>query len=197
MKLLTSLRDTYCPPLGARLASGGLLRPTANHQSGFMFVAIILIVLVIFSISIVSGADDFAFSPDPTGKPSPTTSPTATPSAGTVPTATPDPSAGWTVSYISEGCTQEIIPYQKGKLTSTGLSNGYITIEVINGSSSQRILSTQFNPPQTIYDMKLSNKDNFHNLTWRINLYEGGTGSGNNFTGGTLKASYNGSPTGC
>jgi len=184
MKLLTSIRDTYC-----------LLRPTANPQSGFMFVAIILIVLVIFSISIVSGADDFAFSPDPTGKPSPTTSPTATPSAGTI---TPTPaSTAWTVSYISEGCTQEIIPYQKGKLTSTGLSNGYITIEVINGSSSQRILSTQFSSPQTIYDLKLSNKDNFHNLTWRINLYEGGTGSGNNFTGGTLKASYNGSPTGC
>jgi hypothetical protein len=161
-----------------------------------MFVAIILIVLVIFSISIVSGADDFAFSPDPTGKPSPSISPTATPSAGTI-TPPPANTAGWSLSYNPEGCIQEVVPYQKGRLVANGLTSGYITIETINGTSSNTILSSQFSPSQVTYILSLSNSDGFNSSPWRINIYEGGIGSGGNYTGGTKQADFNTNPTGC
>lgn len=180
----------------------GRLSTTRSSERGFMFVAIIFIVIIIFSISIVSGADDFAFSPEPTGKPTPTTSPTATPIAGTItttttPTPTPDPSAGWSITYTFSECVPEIIPVAKGQATAVGTAIGYVDVEVSNGSAFQKILSLPFNPTTSNYELELSNNDGFSSNPWRINIYSEGTQSGGAFSGVTLQNTFNGTPTGC
>ena len=173
--------------------------PATNPQKGFALVAIIFVVLVIFSIALVSGAVNFEYSPDPTGKPTPSTSPTATPSAGTVPTATPDPSAGWSISFshTPSDCIQETTPVLRGALTASGNSNGYVLVEVLVGGSPQTILTAAFTAPQMTADLNLSSKDGFSTNPWRLTLYEGGTQSGGRFSGGVQQAVYDGTPTGC
>ena len=173
------------------------LRATRSSEQGFAMVAIIFIVLVIFSISIVSGADDFAFSPDPTGKPSPTISPTATPSAGTVPTATPDPSAGWTISYTIDSCENGVA---KGKVTATGPANGYMTLELQDACGNYSIRSSEaFLPPDGPgpSDLTLNSSAGYNTRPWRLNLFEGGSGTRDNYSGGTLRNTIQGTPTGC
>jgi len=160
-----------------------------------MFVAIILIVLVIFSISIVSGADDFAFSPDPTGKPSPTISPTATPSAGTV-TPTPANTSGWNIAVSFLGCDINGVP--KAIINSTGSENGYINLEVSDTSGGSREIATaNFLSPASINTATLLNSVGFNTKVWRVNLYSGGNLTNDKWSGGTLKATANGNPTGC
>lgn len=177
-------------------------RLITNHysQSGFAFIAIILIMLVIFSISIVSGADDFAFSPDPTGKPTPTTSPTATPSAGTItptPTPTPDPSTGWSITYVINSCENGIA---KGKVTATGPANGYMTLELQDSSgsyvtkSSEAFLSPDGPGPS---DLTLNSSAGYNTRPWRLNLFEGGSGTRDNYSGGILRNTIQGAPTSC
>ena len=187
MKLLISLRDTYY-----------LLRPTANPQEGFALVAIIFIVLVIFSITRVSGAVNFEYSPEPTGKPAPSTGPTATPSAGTItPTPTPDPSAGWSINYVIENCENGIA---RGKVNATGPANGYITLELQNSSGNYSIQSSEaFLPPDGPGPSTLTLKSSagYNNTPWRLNLFEGGSGSRDNYSGGTLRTSIQGTPTNC
>ena len=65
----------------------------AKNEQGFMFVAIILIVVVIFSITLVSGAEEFTFSPDDPGDTSPTANPSVTisPSVPVTPTTSITP----------------------------------------------------------------------------------------------------------
>lgn len=205
IKFFRSLFTSHQSP--ARHASqlaGVAGRLITNHysQSGFAFIAIILIVLVIFSISIVSGADDFAFSPDPTGKPTPTTSPTATPSAGTItptptPTPTPNQSSGWSINYVIENCENGIA---RGKVNATGPANGYMTLELQNSSGNYSIQSSEaFLPPDGPGPSTLTLKSSagYNNTPWRLNLFEGGSGSRDNYSGGTLRTSIQGTPTNC
>lgn len=165
-----------------------------NSSSGFALVAIIIIILVIFSISIVSGADDFAFSPDPTGKPTPTTSPTATPSAGTI-TPTPNQSVDWSITYVINSCENGIA---KGTISNKGTANGYGTLEQQDSSGNYQIKSSdEFIAPEGPLDLTLISADGYNSTPWRLGLYEGGSGTRDNFSGGILRATIQGAPTNC
>lgn len=179
-----------------KLSTLSLQLSACNSERGFAFIAIIFIVLVIFSITLVSGAVNFEYSPEPTGKPTPSTGPTATPSAGTI-TPTPDPSAGWSINYVIENCENGIA---RGKVNATGPANGYMTLELQNSSGNYSVQSSEaFLPPDGPGPSTLTLKSSagYNNTPWRLNLFEGGSGSRDNYSGGTLRTSIQGTSTNC
>lgn len=157
--------------------------PFAIHHSqrGFALVGIVIAILFVFSIMIVSGSTTFPDTPDLI-------------SDNDNKTETPPPadSSSWSISYTPIGCIEETTPEMETRVTVKGISDGYITIETISDSSTKIILTYKFTSPETTYKLFLSNVDSFNTLSWKINLYEGDVGSG-----GTLKTTYDGSPTGC
>lgn len=165
-----------------------------TSERGFMFVAIILIMLVIFSISIVSGAGNFAFSPDPTEKSSPSTGPTATPSAGTI-TPTPANTAGWKITTTFLGC--DINEFPKADINSTGSENGYIKLEISDVSGFREIATANFLSPVSKNTATLLNSLGFNTKAWRVSLYSGGSPTNNRWSGGNMQATVSGNPTGC
>lgn len=163
---------------------------THSSESGFMFIAIILILLVAFSFTMVSGAKKFEYSPEKV----PGTSATPTPSAGTI-TPTPNQSAGWSITYVINSCENGIA---KGTISNKGTANGYGTLEQQDSSGNYQIKSSdQFVAPEGPLDLTLRSADGYNSTPWRLGLYEGGSGTRDNFSGGTLRATIQGTPTSC
>ncbi|HMS22940.1 MAG TPA: hypothetical protein PKA38_04245 [Candidatus Levybacteria bacterium] len=86
-----------------------------------------------------------------------------------------------------------------------GTAPGYYKIEVKSGevftpiTVNSNIYNT-FEPNQQniqVNDLILSNTNGFNTKPWRATLYEGGTPSGNDLTGGTLKAEKEFEKTNC
>ena len=119
------------------------------------------------------------------------------PSVTTSPTTSPTTTVGWNVSFTKTLCLKETVPQQEGKITASGDQNGYVSIEVQNGESYVVVLTTEFKAPSASYNTILSNKDGFNTKMWRMNIFSGGTRSGNEWVNGTLRSTYSGAATGC
>jgi len=170
------------------------LQPNASRsQSGFAFIAIVLFVIIIFSVMLVSGANDFAYSPEATkASPAGTAQSSPAPSGNaTQPTNTPS----WSITYNIASCANGIV---SGKINPAGTSNGYVTLEIQEASGNYRTTSSdQFSAPNNTLTLILKSQDGYGTTPWRLNLYEGGTGTKDNFSGGTFRATIAGNPTGC
>lgn len=81
----------------------------------------------------------------------------------------------------------------------TNPNPGYISLEISNGAGGFATVDThEFkNTPTSVYELQLPNELGFHNTPWRVRLFEGGTNTGGDFTGGTEKSTQNGTPTNC
>ena len=166
-----------------------------NSQKGFGFVLVIFIVIIIFSISIVSGAAKFEYSPEPPSKLKSSVTPTATPSATTIPNPSPIQDSQWSLSTTTLTCTNGVA---NGVITAVGPVSGYVEVQIREASGSYRTTGSDLTvSPSSSLGLDLPSAQGYSTSDWRLNLYEGGTGSKNNFSGGTLRVTVDGSPTGC
>ncbi len=182
-----------------------------NSQSGQSSIYIVIIIMVvIFAVMFVGGTESLSSgneaSPVSITPSAVADSGSASPSAGsssptttttTSPTASPTTTVGWNVSFTKTLCLKETIPQQEGKITASGDQDGYVSIEVQNGESYVVVLTAEFKAPQVSYNTILSNKDGFNTKNWRMNIFSGGTRSGNQWINGNLKSTYSGTGTGC
>ena len=164
-----------------------ILRSQEGQSSAFI---IIFIVVIVFAVMMSGGAASLfsgnEASPDLTTEtPEPTTD-TVTPSASSS-ASTPGPtnSAGWNVAVTLGSCngaaTKE--PFMTGSMKVTGTANGYVQLEV-DGKS---VGNQSFTAPTGNFPLELSNTFGFNNKPWKAAVY----------SGGTVKATYNGAATNC
>jgi len=178
-KLAKSLRAGHFSPL--------------TSERGYAMVAIILVILVVFSIALVSGSTTFESTPDSIVIRK--TSPTPPASGTTSPTPPPANTAGWKITVKNINCEGS---RAKGYIDLNGVENGYSAIEIRKSDGSYEIIdSEEFKSPLTLVELTLEGSRGFSNSGWRFKLFSGGTKTDTTWTGGVERAVYNGSPTGC
>lgn len=81
----------------------------------------------------------------------------------------------------------------------TSENPGYISLEISNGAGGFASVDThEFkNLPTSVYELELPNELGFNASPWRVRLFEGGTQTNGNFTGGTEKEVKDSSATNC
>lgn len=167
----------------------------ARQQRGNASVLIIIILIVLFSVMLSGGSGSLTSGNIPS--PEPTKTDDDTPAGPTTPPATPTPSTQWNISTTFLGCNVNGFP--KAQIDSSGNENGYIVLEIDNGSGSfDYIASANFLSPASRSYAILHTSRGFGTKPWKVNLYSGGSkASDGKWSGGTLKSSANGNPTGC
>lgn len=169
-----------------------------NSQKGSIFLILIFVVIIVFSLSMVSGAAKFQYSPEPPSLigNNPTATPSATTSPSPSPITSPSPTENqWSISYTISSCENGIA---RINVVGTGTSNGYATVELQNQSREYIVqLSNEFIAPSGTTELILRSVDGYGATPWRLVLFEGGTGAKDIFSGGIQRAIHNGQPTGC
>lgn len=115
--------------------------------------------------------------------------------SGNPPGATP--SAQWDVTLEDSGCNTATgqANYTVGLF---GPSRGYYTLSARTGATYIPILSEQFTQiPNQSVRLELDSDDGFGANPWKVELFEINPSSPESVTGGTLRASQDGQPTGC
>lgn len=161
-----------------------------KSEEGFAFVFILLIVVLVFSITLASGAQKFQYSPETPivpGNPTPTATQSATPSPsqGGIPIPTTPP--GGTINVVLQGCRTTKEPRMEALATVTSTTTGNIVLEVQEGTNYKQLISLSFPGNTANYNLLLHNSLGFNSNSWRIKLMSNGIQS----------AVYNGLPTGC
>ncbi len=161
-----------------------------SPEEGFAFVFILLIVVLVFSITLVSGAQKFQYStetPPVAGNPTPTATQSATPSPSQGGTPIPTTPPGGTINVVLQGCRTTKEPRMEALATVTSTTTGNIVLEVQEGTNYRQLISLSFSGGSTNYNLLLHNSLGFNTNNWRVRLV-----NNNNQT-----AIYNGNPTGC
>lgn len=185
----------------SRLTLDASRSPAAAQQGQSSSVMVIIILVIIFAIMIAGGTGMLFSGNEPSGDPWATEAPadgSGSDSGSGSPTASPSasPSSDWSVNVSFLGCNINGIP--RSVITSTGPQNGYVNMEVDDGTGKYKEIATgEFLSPQSNNTAVLLNKDGFNSYSWKVNLFSGGTKTSDNWSGGTLQKSYNGNPTGC
>lgn len=107
------------------------------------------------------------------------------------------PSAQWEVTLEDGGCnaTTGQALYTAGLF---GPTRGYYTLSVRSGASYTPVLSELFTEiPNQAVRFELDGDDGFRNNPWKVELFEMNPISPESVTGGALKATADGQPTGC
>lgn len=161
-----------------------------RNEKGFAFIAIIMIVVIIFSVLLVSGAEKFELSvADP-----PTQEASSSTEGDPTPTIDPEASA-WDIKYSIETCENGTAT---GTITAVGSVNGYITLERQQADGSFELTSSDiFESPSDTAELLLQSTDGYSTNSWRLKLFEGGSGTKDNYSGGVERADIDGEPTGC
>lgn len=165
-----------------------------SSEKGSIFLILIFAVIIFFSISLVSGATKFQYSPESSSPIS--SSPTATPGTNGTPVVSPSPADNqWNISYTITSCENGLAT---GVITTTSLADGYVVLETQDGSGSylERSSDVATSPTQSL-GLELVPAWNHAASPWRLRLYEGGSGTKDNYSGGTLRNTIEGTPTGC
>lgn len=171
---------------------------------------VILVLVVIFAVmfsgggeSLLSGdrASTVTDTPEPSQVADTTVTPTSTQPTVTPTETQPTPTSvpGWSVSLSSSSCklTSENTPYLDSNLEIVGTSNGYVALEVTEGSITETITTLAFAPPSKNHKVYLHKAQGFSTNPWRVAVYEGGSQVNGQWQAGVEKASYTGDPTGC
>lgn len=157
---------------------------------------IILITMLAFAI-MLSGGSSSLFTGN-VGSPAPPTPtpllPAPTGSASTSPT--PSSVSIWSVTATLKGCNIDGFP--KADIYSEGPMSGYLKLSVEStGGSYEQVATAAFTAPRSTNTATLLNSRGFNTKPWRVELFSGGSLSDANWSGGTLRKVYVGSPTGC
>ncbi len=152
---------------------------------------IIIVMLVVMAFLFAGGNFNGFDSTITSSTPAPTAPSTSTSPGAASPTPIP-----WSISIAFLGCNINGSP--KADINSTGSDNGYINLEISDTNGGFREIATaNFLSPGSRNTATLLNSDGFNAKTWRVNLYSGGSFTNDKWSGGILKATANGAPTGC
>lgn len=102
---------------------------------------------------------------------------------------------GWSIEIVSSVCDDE----KKESHISfalRGKEKGYYSV-ILNKDGATPYTYSFTDKELQVDTLKIKNSLGFNDNPWSIKLYEGGSESGGNFTGGTLRSSKNMSATGC
>lgn len=158
---------------------------------------LILIVVIIGAFTLAGGQYIFDTLPKGNAKPTPTVIPLPTGGTGGIggglnqEVTTP----GWSIEIVSSICDS----VKKESLVTfalRGTAGGYYSILLRTNGSTPYTYGFIDNELQ-VSSLNIKNTLGFNTNPWSVKLYEGGSESGGNFTGGTLKVSKNMSATGC
>lgn len=162
------------------------------YQKGQSQAYIILFILVIIFAVMFSGGGDFLFSGN---LPSSIADDTPTPNPAT-PTASPSGTLAWSIDYAVGDCVDSTNPQKIGNIRAHGANDGYILLKMEGevGVYNPVGPTRKFIAPEITYNLYLENSKGFNTKRWRLELYSGGDAS---LTGGELKYTKEGTPTGC
>lgn len=162
------------------------------NQEGFSMVIWVFLVVFIFSVLVVTGS----FSLDGTKSTySAIPSDTPTVSGAPKPSTSPAKTTDWSIDYELGSCEKGAI---EAIVTLKGTEIGYFTFDVKQSDGTYKNLGTRVFTPSTLkYKILLLNSTGVDKNTWQINLYSGGTVSGDDGSGGILKTIKEGNPTNC
>jgi hypothetical protein len=173
-----------------------------SSSGGSSIVLILIIIVVVFAVMMSGGVSSLLSGNIPssiTGTPIPdnnsgSTSPTTSPQASPSPTG-----PAWTLKNTPGQCkTVSNKAARVDNLVATGATGGYINIQVKNSSGNYSTVETKdFTPTNITYAIVLYSSLGFNTASWKVDLYQGGNVNSGVWSGGTLKATYNGNPTGC
>ncbi|MBP6913315.1 MAG: hypothetical protein KBC00_01770 [Candidatus Levybacteria bacterium] len=115
------------------------------------------------------------------------------------------PSSSWRIELPSSVQCDSTNNTSNVTLAFHGTANGHYKIEIKNGEIFTPVtinenIYNSFEPNQQnvqVNDLVLDNTDGFNTKSWQVILYEGGTASGNDLTGGTIKAEKEFEKTNC
>lgn len=186
-----------------------ILHTSAASQRGQSSIyVVILLMIIIFAVMFSGGgASLFTGNVASTVTDAPSPSPEESPSLGISPTSLPSlspaassptiaPATGWSISVTFLGCN--VNGYPKADIITAGNENGYISLEISNGSSGfTQVGTADFLYPKSKNTATLVNKNGYNLKPWRVTLFAGGVKVSNEWTGGILQKTYNGSPTNC
>lgn len=166
-------------------------KPTVIHQTGGVEVFIVIIVVL---IAFLLAGGEFLL-----GNAFPLPDSLGIGGGSSTPGGGGDGTSGGSQNSIviqNKGC---IGPLSSTTVIVTNSNPGYISLEISNGAGGFAVVETREfkNTPTSIYELKLPNELGFDKTPWRVRLFEGGTNTNGDFTGGTEKASENGTPTNC
>lgn len=169
------------------------LKSQAGQSSSFV---IIILIVIIFAVMLAGGGASLFTGNEPSSViESPT--PTGDSATTTTPGLTVTPASGWSINVSLSYCQLGRTPYKTGAVTAEGPSDGYIKLEMNEGSNVLVSETQSFTHPKGSYSLTLGNDRGFDSHYWKVSVYSGGSSSGDDWTGGTFQKSYIGSPTGC
>ncbi|MDO8270170.1 MAG: hypothetical protein Q7T54_05890 [Candidatus Levybacteria bacterium] len=170
---------------------------SAASQRGMSSVYIIIFVIILTFAIMLSGGGGSLFTGNIASpvSPTPTTDPTAPTAGPTGSTITPSSSGVWNITGVFKGCNIDGFP--KADIFSEGPTNGYIKLSVEDAGGYKQIATASFLAPRSTNKATLLKSLNFSTKPWRVELYSGGSISGESWSGGTLQKAYIGAPTGC
>lgn len=162
------------------LSSVSCLLSPATSQRGQSSAYIILFVIVVIFAVMLSGGSSSLFS----GNMPSSVIDTPTPSQSTTPSPSAAPSAtGWNITVTLDGCKNDKTTYMAGTAKVEGPSDGTVELSV----GTQTVGSQAFTNPSGTFPLSLTNESGFNTKTWKISVS----------SGGIIKKTYDGNPTGC
>lgn len=162
-----------------------------SQRGGTEIFIVVIVVLIAFLLAGGEFLLGSAFPlPDSLGIGGGTGNPSGTP-GGT------NPSADWELTLEDRGCNT-VSNQAVYTLGAFGPTRGYFTLSVKNGEEFTPILSELFStPPNQSWTLELGNAQGFNKNPWKVELFDVNPTSPETVTGGALKTSRDGSPTGC
>lgn len=113
---------------------------------------------------------------------------------GTAPAPVSPVPVEWTVSYSLVDCKDT--PEGKAKnvnIDTTGSANGYLSLDLVQGSTTKNIATAEFKTPSRSYSALIFPDGK----TRRLSLFEGGSSSGGKWSGGTFRKTQDIPPVTC
>ena len=173
-----------------------LLSRFFGSQRGMSSTYIIIFVIILTFAIMLSGGGASLFTGNIASPDIPT--PTYDPSAVTpAPTSSSSAVTDWKITTSKRGC-QTNPAGMLMEIIGEGLSSGYIAVNIeITSGTFLATAFKEFTPSKQAYSYVVPNEKKYNTNKWKVEIYEGGTKSGDTFTGGTLKFSVIQDPTGC
>ena len=169
--------------------------------------AVILIIIIIAAFFLAGGTftgfDEVTFAtPTPPAGGGGTTTPTPTaPNNGANPsptnTPTPTGNSGNSIQYAFISCDRLSPTIGKATAKVTGITDGYISLEVPSGTAFQEISTFEFKKPEFDYEFFLYKEYGFSDKEWRIRLFSNGIKENGHWKNGTEVLSRNIAKTNC
>ncbi len=99
----------------------------------------------------------------------------------------------WIIGVKIDSCNKGRNAFVLATAAVIGMAKGYVQLEI----GSEIIGTQEFTPPTKNFPLTLSNKEEFNSKPWKFSVFEGGSFVDGQWSGGTIRKTYDGVPTEC